>query len=83
MFPNPFKLLWSWLVYRYARLNGFRTLATEHEQVTREWECIRCPFYQDGICGRCGCLTIAKIPLAQEKCPEGNWKRIWEKNAAV
>lgn len=83
MFPNPIKLFWSWLVYRYARLKGFRTLANEGEQVTREAKCLRCPFYEDGICTQCGCLMVAKIPLAQERCPVGIWKRIWEKNAAV
>lgn len=80
-FPNPFRLFWSWVVHTVARARGYEIHADTVTQDLRQHECNRCPFQSaDGWqCNKCGCLLIAKISLALEKCPDKRWGRIWRK----
>jgi hypothetical protein len=80
-FPNPFRLLASYALYRWAKWRGYATHTTTSEESERWSKCSGCVFLMEGdqICGRCNCLLFAKIPLTMEQCPEGFWKRIWRK----
>jgi len=82
MFPNPVKLLWSWIVNRYAHVRGFRVITTTAEAEERLAECRACEEYNDGICSACSCLTMAKVILTTEQCPKRKWARIWSKYAS-
>lgn len=82
-FPNPFRLLVSWCLHTFASINGWETMASFRNQRERDAICQSCPSYSDGICQKCGCLTLAKQSLALEKCPDGKWGRIWRKKSNV
>ena len=79
MFPNPFKLLVSWVLHATADRFGWATTAPRSVMEQREAYCFLCPFYDDGICMKCGCLAFAKQSLALEKCPRGLWDRVFIK----
>ena len=78
-FPNPFRLLVSWVLHASASFLGAETMTSAHWQEYRDRICKQCPFYDDGICQKCGCLALAKQSLALERCPMGYWERIWRK----
>jgi hypothetical protein len=65
----------------WARLRGYRVLATLDEQEYRTDECFNCPHLApDGEqCDKCGCFIIAKTWIATEKCPVGRWPAVWRK----
>lgn len=79
MFPNPFKLIGAWLRHAFAKARGFETLAPSCVQQARFDKCSNCPLVsEDGFqCTVCSCLVLAKVSLAQEKCPVGKWSAVW------
>lgn len=79
MFPNPFRLFVAWIRHAYAEARGFETIAPSVVQQIRNRTCARCPHSsEDGFqCTKCNCLVLAKVSLAQEKCPVGKWSSVW------
>lgn len=74
LFWNFFK---AWAVTTWARWHGYQILAPPAAVKRRDEICKGCDYYNDGICGACGCLLVAKSILSTEKCPKGKWGRIW------
>lgn len=35
--------------------------------------CQQCPFFQNGICQKCGCYTKFRASLKNKKCPVKRW----------
>jgi len=48
-------------------------IATEDVQAERQAICRSCEFFRVRICGKCGCITDAKIKMKTSKCPESKW----------
>lgn len=51
---------------------GFE-LATPELKARRIATCERCDRFAGGRCRECGCQLVAKIALAGERCPIGEW----------
>ncbi len=76
-FPNPLALLASWFRHKVADARGYVTIAPGAVQAGRNGHCELC-IHSDGFaCDVCNCLIIAKVSLAQEKCPIGKWDRVY------
>lgn len=65
--------------HQWARWRGYEIMAEHDEIFTRLGKCEGCPFNDDELCSKCGCLIIAKTSLALESCPVGNWGPRWVK----
>lgn len=35
--------------------------------------CQTCPFFQNGLCTKCGCYTRFRASLKNKSCPVGKW----------
>ena len=70
----------SHAAHRFAR-SGFAATPTEI-LAAREATCRACPEWDSsalnatGRCRKCGCSTWAKLRMATESCPLGNWKAV-------
>lgn len=73
----------AWAALTWAKVTGYRTLATPGEMEHRFSKCGPCEFYKEGVCSACGCLAMSKIMLATEKCPKNFWSRVWVKRVTV
>lgn len=68
----------------YAKIRGFRVLATQEEQSERLGECQKCEFLsEDGQCEVCLCIVEAKTMLCTETCPKKRWRAIFMKKVAL
>lgn len=68
----------------YARVRGYRVLATDDEVHQRLDQCLPCDeLTLEGDCRVCGCDVVAKTNLTTEQCPLKKWRRIREKAVAV
>jgi len=38
--------------------------------------CKGCEHKSMGVCGKCGCLLIAKVRFANAQCPVGKWVEV-------
>ena len=38
--------------------------------------CNGCEHKSMGVCGKCGCLLIAKVRFANAQCPVGKWGEV-------
>jgi hypothetical protein len=38
--------------------------------------CRECEHKSMGVCGKCGCLLIAKVRFANAQCPAGKWGEV-------
>ncbi|WP_373875453.1 DUF6171 family protein [Lapidilactobacillus luobeiensis] len=36
-------------------------------------QCQSCPFFQKGLCLKCGCYTRFRASLRNKSCPDGRW----------
>jgi hypothetical protein len=54
---------------------GWEILASGWVMSDREMTCNVCPFRENDVCTKCGCLIVSKIALSSEKCPENFWLR--------
>jgi hypothetical protein len=66
----------SWLVLTWYRWSGYETVVPGWIQEWRGHVCAECRFFNEGTCGKCGCLIFAKAMLSSEKCPVGKWGRV-------
>jgi len=78
-----FSFFLAWVRVRYAKLRGFRVLATPTEQAIRLGTCQGCKWLDDSECRVCGCLVFAKVMIAPERCPKKFWPRIWDKPVTI
>lgn len=67
----------AFFLNQYAKWYGYDPIAPAHVITGRGRMCEGCDFAKEGVCGKCGCLIMAKVMLATEKCPVGKWKRVW------
>jgi hypothetical protein len=52
--------------------HGF-PVADDTTQAARLNECLKCPYFVDTRCQKCGCFMRAKVKLETAKCPDGRW----------
>lgn len=71
------------LRHYYAKLFGYKVLASPLVQYDRLGHCIKCPYYDEGTCNKCGCLVISKSMLNTEQCPIKTWRRVWVKRVTT
>ena len=69
----------AWVRFHWARARGYIVIASGPAIARRSGICEGCDFYKEGVCARCGCLTVSKVVLNTEKCPVGKWPAIWIK----
>ena len=46
---------------------------TEAEQERRFAICLRCEFFHDSRCVKCGCFMALKSRMRSQSCPVGKW----------
>ena len=67
----------SWVKYQYWRAMGWRLTVPRKIADQRFSEgCQLCPYNEDGMCLKCGCLIQAKVILASESCPRKFWSSV-------
>lgn len=68
----------------WAKIRGFRLLATPEEAEDRIIECEGCDYYvsESQQCSSCGCFMPLKTLLAPSQCPKRKWLAILEKTAS-
>lgn len=77
----PFSAAAAALRTAWAKLWGYRVLATLRERDKRLNRCQPCDeLTDDRQCALCGCFVDAKVSLTMEQCPKRRWRRIWKKN---
>lgn len=50
-------------------------LVSDQQRDARLVVCQACPFYQNGLCLKCGCYTKFRASLKNKSCPIGKWRR--------
>lgn len=78
-----FHFFTAWVRVRWARFNGYATIASPAVQKARLSHCQTCLYQKDGICTVCDCLTMSKTMLNTEKCPKNKWHRVWARRVTV
>lgn len=67
----------------WAKIAGYRVLATYEEHYQRLKECEPCEFLtEERQCRVCTCFVDAKAMLCAEKCPKKRWRAIWDKKSS-
>lgn len=83
-FSSAFRAFAASFRIAYARLRGFRVLATILEQTKRLNECHACEeLTEERQCRICTCFVDVKTMLTTEGCPKHKWLRIWEKRNTI
>lgn len=54
-------------------IKGRKPTVDEATRASRLSICTKCPYYRNGKCRICGCITKYKIKLLVSSCPEGYW----------
>jgi hypothetical protein len=54
-------------------ISGRKPTVDEPTRARRLATCKSCPYYRNGKCKICGCITKYKIKLLASYCPEGHW----------
>ena len=78
-----FTFVKAMVIYQWAKLRGYKILASDETQNSRWDHCLDCPYFDAGQCRRCGCLLTGKIMLNTEQCPDKRWRRVWQKPVTV
>jgi hypothetical protein len=42
-------------------------------QLERLTHCVKCEFYNEGTCSKCGCFMMFKVKNADSQCPIDKW----------
>lgn len=72
-----FRFFWAWARVQYFKLMGYQILAPPKIVAHRQAECDVCAHNQEGVCGQCKCLILAKTMLAAESCPRKYWNAVY------
>lgn len=78
MFPRAIRAVFRTL---WFRIRGYEAIVDASEHEKRSDCCQGCVFRWGEQCGQCGCFWEAKILLAAEECPDGQWKSVRRKRA--
>lgn len=83
IFPNLFRAAVAAVIAGYAKVRGYKVLASEDVQEARQQICDVCEFRKGEQCGICSCFIDAKVMLNTEQCPRRKWFRRWVKSGTV